>query len=101
MALVCTAGFKADSLFVGLLLERVNFLWIRSNITSEQRGRVFKQLRIQPPKIDKNASRCFDLRAFVKSKRREVFLPILGSCYTTLDAKLFEDAGREVWQYLG
>ena len=27
-----------------------------------------------------------------KSKRREVFLSILGSCCTILDAKLFEDA---------
>ena len=26
------------------------------------------------------------------SKRREVFLSILGNCYTTLDAKLFEEA---------
>ena len=25
----------------------------------------------------------------LRSKRREVFLPILGSCYTTLDAKLY------------
>ena len=28
----------------------------------------------------------------LRSKRREVFLSILGSCYTTLDAILFEDA---------
>ena len=27
----------------------------------------------------------------LRSKRREVFLFILGRCYTTLDAKLFED----------
>ena len=28
----------------------------------------------------------------LRSKRREVFLSVLGSCHTTLDAKLFEDA---------
>ena len=47
------------------------------------------------PKIDKNTSRRFDLTLLTKtlsSKRREVFLSILGSCYTTMDAKLFEDA---------
>ena len=67
----------------------------------------------QLPKIDKNTSQCFDLRAFVRrviltlltkalrSKRRDVFLSILSSCYTTLDAKLFEDAGTLPLGYTG
>ena len=34
-------------------------------------------------------------------KRREVFLFILGNCYTTLDAKLFEDAVTLLPGYIG
>ena len=36
-----------------------------------------------------------------RSKRREVFLSILSSCYTTLDAKLFEDAATLLPGYFG
>ena len=67
---------------------------VSKNVTREQRGNVFEQLRIQcgiSAKIEKNTSRRFDLRALVrrvsmkalKSKRRKVFLSILGSCYIT------------------
>ena len=64
--------------------------------------------------MDKNASRRFDLRAFVRrvsmiltlqtkalrSKRREAFLSILSSCYTTLDAKLLETTQYEAFFYI-
>ena len=37
----------------------------------------------------------------LRSKRREFFLSILGSYYTTLDAKLFEDAATLLPGYTG
>ena len=37
----------------------------------------------------------------LRSKRGEVFLSVLGSCYTTLDAKLFEDAATFLPGYIG
>ena len=37
----------------------------------------------------------------LRSNRREVFLSILGSCYTILDAKLFEDAATLLPGYTG
>ena len=37
----------------------------------------------------------------LRSKRREEFLSILGSCYTTLDAKLFEDASTLLSGHIG
>ena len=37
----------------------------------------------------------------LKSKRQEVFLSILGTCYTTLDATLFEDAAMLLLGYIG
>ena len=36
----------------------------------------------------------------LRSKRREVFPSILGSCYTTFDAKLFEDAATLLPGYI-
>ena len=36
----------------------------------------------------------------LKSKRREVFLSILGSCHTILDAKLFEDTATLLFGYI-
>ena len=55
-----------------------------------------------------NTSRRFDLRAFVlpvltkvlRSKRREVFLSILGSCSTTLDANLLHIFVRVIFQVM-
>ena len=41
------------------------------------------------------------LRKFaLRSKRREVFLSVVGSCYTTFDAKLFEDAATLLPAYI-
>ena len=36
----------------------------------------------------------------LRSKRREVFLSILGSCYSTLDSKLFKDAATLLPGYM-
>ena len=60
------------------------------------------------PKVDKNTSRGFELRIFVRKvsiiisdpKRGEVFLCILDSC-ATFDAKIFEDADTLLPGYIG
>ena len=69
------------------------------NLIREQRGSVFKQLCIQCGiTTAQNGQKYFStfqpkgltlLTKALRSKRQKVYLSILGSCYTTLDAKLF------------
>ena len=81
------------------------------NINIETKHRI--QCGIKTAWNRQNTSRRFNLRAFVRaffiltlltkalwSKRREVFLFIFGSCYTTLDAKLFEDTATLLPGYI-